>query len=573
MRIEKLPFEREALGLWTDPSGRHANWPVVYTLNDKGEVYVGETLNAVGRMRQHLDNPDKKHLKSVRVIVDEQFNKSVCLDLESYLIRLFAGDGRFTVLNRNDGITNADYYDRKRYRELFDEIFELLRLDDLFTNSIEQIENSDLFKLSPYKALNHDQEAAVVDVVEGLFDDLESNSANTVVIEGGPGTGKTIVAIYLMKLLVDIASTEPTDDQSSDSVFADFFVEGHRELMRGFRIGLVVPQQSLRKSIKNVFRRTPGLSPAMVLTPYEVARSRDPFDLLIVDETHRLTQYGAQAMGTLTRDFREHSMRLAHKGERWEDLTQLDWIVRSSKQQILLLDRDQSVRPIDLPPKAVDRVREAAADEGRSYTLRSQMRVQGGSDYIEYVRAALSDGPAPQRRGFDGYDLRFFDDLGRMHEAIRARDRDEGLARLVAGYGWKWKSKKDSAAFDIELDSTRLRWNRTAVDWINSPTSIDEVGSIHTVQGYDLNYAGVIVGPEVGWDPVTERLHLDRARYFDAKGKARNGLLDVDYSDEDVLGLVRNIYRVLLTRGMRGTYVYVCDTLLRQRLRGLLASS
>lgn len=564
--VERLPFRQHAIDTWTDQHGRHTNWPVVYTLNDSTEVYVGETLNAVGRLRQHLANPEKQHLTSLRVVVDETFNKSVCLDLESYLIALFAGDGKLKVLNRNDGITNSDYYGREEYRKRFAEIFELLRRDQLFAQSIEQIQNSDLFKLSPFKALNHDQEAAIVDILNGFFEDLSTGAENTAVIQGGPGTGKTIVAIYLIKLLVDIASTEPSDDAGVDSVFSDFFVEDNREALKSFSIGLVVPQQSLRKSIKNVFKRTPGLDPSMVLTPYEVAKSPRRFDLLVVDETHRLTQYGAQSMGTLTADFRTISQRLAKPGERWEDLTQLDWIIRSSKQQVLMLDKAQSVRPIDLPPRVVDRLHAYAQATNRGYTLRSQMRVQGGADYIEFVSQLLSDNPPDPAPSFPDYQFKFFYNLAEMHQVIRERNREHGLARLVAGYGWEWRSKDDPLGYDIELDGLKLAWNRTATDWINSPTSIDEVGSIHTVQGYDLNYAGVIIGPELRWNTRSQRLELDRAHYFDKKGKARNGLLGIDYSDDEVLAYVRNIYRVLLTRGMRGTYVYICDPALRGRM-------
>lgn len=570
MRIERIPFEPTAVQAWTQPDGRHSNWPVVYMLNDHRDVYVGESINAVGRMRQHLDNPDKRHLKSLRVVLDDTFNKSVCLDLESFLIRYFAGDGRFTVLNRNEGITNADYYDRSRYRDLFIEIFEALRSDELFAKSIEQIENSDLFKLSPFKALNHDQEAAIVDILEGLFEDLESGARNSVVVQGGPGTGKTIVAIFMMKLLRDIELHEPSDDAASDSVFSDFFVEGHRELLKGFRLGLVVPQQSLRTSIKNVFKRTPGLNASMVMTPYEVARDPGTFDLLIVDETHRLTQYGSQSMGTLTKLFRTISPSLATPDEHWEDLTQLDWIIRKSNNQVFLLDRDQTVKPIDLPAPVVQGLHTAAESAGRSYTLRSQMRVEGGEDYLEFVQALTSDLAPPKPGHFPKYDLRFFEDLAAMRREIFARDEEVGLARLVAGYGWKWRSKKDLSAFDIELDGLSLRWNRTDKDWVNSPTSLEEVGSIHTVQGYDLNYAGVIFGPEIRLDPETGRLALNRKQYFDRNGKANNGIRRITYSDEDILALVRNVYRVLLTRGVRGTYIYVVDPVLRERMRTLI---
>ncbi|WP_420112044.1 DNA/RNA helicase domain-containing protein, partial [Pseudactinotalea sp.] len=155
-------------------------------------------------------------------------------------------------------------------------------------------------------------------------------------------------------------------------------------------------------------------------------------------------------------------------------------------------------------------------------------------------------------------------------QRIRERDAEHGLARLVAGYAWKWRSKGKSGLHDIELDGVALDWNVSDVDWIASKTSLEEVGSIHTVQGYDLNYAGVIVGGDLRIDPETGRLVADRKNYFDAKGKANNTMRGQKTSDEDLLRYIVNVYRVLLTRGMRGTYLYVVDPLLRERFRHLL---
>jgi len=172
--------------------------------------------------------------------------------------------------------------------------------------------------------------------------------------------------------------------------------------------------------------------------------------------------------------------------------------------------------------------------------------------------------------GYRSYDLQFFDRADAMNQAMRERATEHGLAGLVAGCGWKWNSKgkpEDAPSWDIEVDGLRLYWDRTATDWINSPTSIREVGSIHTVQGYDLNYAGVIVGPELYLDRVTGRIRLDRNSYFDKKGKAANNLRGITYSDDQVLAMVKNVYNVLLTRGMCGTYVYVVDPALRAHLR------
>ena len=184
---------------------RFSNWPVVYALDDRGSVYVGESRNAVARLRQHLDTEDKQaSALGARVVIDETFNKSVCLDLESYLIRLLAGDGRFQVLNRNEGITNADYYGREGYQATFRAVFDELLERGLFTRPIREIENSDLFKLSPFKALTQDQAIAVDDILSGLFEDLDIGTSSRIVIQGDPGTGKTVVAIYLMKLLSDI---------------------------------------------------------------------------------------------------------------------------------------------------------------------------------------------------------------------------------------------------------------------------------------------------------------------------------------------------------------------------------
>ena len=106
------------------------------------------------------------------------------------------------------------------------------------------------------------------------------------------------------------------------------------------------------------------------------------------------------------------------------------------------------------------------------------MRISAEQDYVGYVRKVLSDTPPLTREDFEGYDLRFFSDLGKMRHEILLRDQEKGLSRLLAGYAWKWSSKTDKNAIDIELDGVKLRWNSSQRDWINSPGSELEVGSI-----------------------------------------------------------------------------------------------
>lgn len=565
--IERLPFNKGAVTTWAETNPRHKNWPVVYTIEGTDEIYIGESTNVANRMFQHLAVEQRQHLKKIKVILDDRFNKSVCLDLESQLIRYLAADSKYKVLNGNHGITDADYFERDRYRETFNELFEELLKEGVFTRSIPDIVNSDLFKFSPFKALNTDQSVAIEGVLEKLFEDLENKTDTPIVIQGDPGTGKTIVAVYLMKLLVDIAKSQPDEQLDSDSMFSDFFQQGYREQLNNYTIGLVIPQQSLRKSIEKVFAKTPGLSKFMVLSPFDAGASKEHYDLLIVDESHRLGQRSNQPSAAQNKKFTDINNALFGNDDlSW---TQLDWIKAKSTHQLYLLDSAQSVKPADLPAEVTASLVEQARQANSFFRLVSQMRVAGGTDYIEFIGrvfAGTQQGPET----FGNYELRFYDDIGDMRQAIFEKDKEVGLSRMIAGYAWPWASKNDPSAVDIKIGDVGLTWNRTATDWINSPTSLEEVGSIHTVQGYDLNYAGVIIGPDLGYDPVEKKIVFHRENYHDKKGKENNPRLGIEYTDEDLLNYVVNIYRVLLTRGIKGTFVYVCDPAMRSYLKEYL---
>lgn len=571
MSIRPVRFTQADVDSWAQQDPLHTNWPVVYVIDGNRrpkKVYVGETTGAQKRLRQHLKNPKKQGLDSIRVVVDDTYNKSVCLDLEAHLIRWFHGDGQYGILNGNDGLSNARYPDRELHRMEFRDIFEELRAAGLFSRSIPQIENTDLFKLSPFKALTEDQAIAVEDIVEGLLDDLRHPARqSTLVVQGHPGTGKTIIAIYIMKLLADIAAYDDRDAVEHDSMFSEFFTEDNAALLKTLRMALVIPQQSLRASVQKVFKKTPRLEPSMVLSPFQVGESPEMFDLVLVDETHRLGQRANQASGVQNGKFIAINKSLFERDD--PSYTQLDWIEARSRHRMLLVDGEQSVRPHDLSPAVLGAAVASAKEAHRHYPLTTQMRVKAGADYVEFVRGALR-GETVEAPDLGEYDLRFFDDLGEMRAAIRAKDAAVGLSRLVAGYAWDWVSRKDPDAFDIELDGERLRWNKTQKDWINSPGSLEEVGSIHTVQGYDLNYAGVIIGPDLRLSPDGE-IVADRDAYRDKKGKENTGHLKDAFSDAELLTFIRNIYGVLLTRGMLGTYVYVCDPGLRERMRKLMA--
>lgn len=563
-RIRQVPFNTKSIGQLSLETEELSNWPVVYTLNDKQQIYIGETTNVEMRMRQHLQSEERQKLKLATVILDATYNKSACLDLESHLISYFHADGKYQVLNRNGGLTDSDYYQRATYRESFKEIFDDLHKSGMLTRSIPEIVNSDFFKYSPFKALNSDQAIAVEGVLEKLTNDIENKTKAPIVIQGDPGTGKTIVAIYLIKLIEDIRQSTADDILGVDSLFSDFFAEGYRETFKDLNIALVIPQVSLRSSIRKVFKRTPGLSAASVMSQFELAKSGKVFDVVIVDEAHRLQHRANQPSASQNKDYREINIRLFGKDDIHK--TQIDWIKACSKHQIFLVDSAQSVKPADVPSHHLESLVSAAQTDHSFFRLISQMRVMGGADYIDFIRHLLNQTWNKPQPDFGEYEFKFFDDFKEMRLEIEKRNQEHGLARLVAGFAWTWASKRDKKAYDIEIQGEKLRWNSTASDWINSPNSVEEVGSIHTVQGYDLNYAGVVIGPELGFDEATGRITFNRDKYFDVKGKENNPTLGIFYTDDDLRKYVLNVYRVLLTRGIRGTYVHVVDPDLRKVL-------
>lgn len=565
--FERLPFDSEALALWKQADPSRDNWPVVYTISNENEIYVGETVNAATRLGQHLMSPAKQHLERVQIINNRKFNKSVCLDLESQLIKYFAADGKHRVLNANAGITEANYFDRETYRESFEELFKSLVDEGLLSRSIPEIVNSNLFKFSPFKSLNSEQAIALTGVLERLIEDIEGRRTESIVIEGDPGTGKTIVAIYLMKLLSDLPRITAAEAAEQESMFSDFFTYPVQQLFQKFKMAIVIPQQALRKTISDVFALTPGLSKTMVMSQFDVGASDEYFDLIIVDETHRLGRRANQPSAAQNIKFKEINEKLFGKDSL--ETTQLEWIKAKSRHQVLLLDVAQTIKPADLPSSLTSAIISRAKSADCHFHLRSQMRVEGGNDYIEFIAKLLSSSPV-KPQNFGSYEFKFCDSFSELKELVEAKEREFGLSRMLAGYAWEWKSKNDKAAIDIELEGHKLQWNQTITDWVNSPTSSREMGGIHTIQGYDLNYAGVVIGKDLVYDPSSGSIIFRRDAYFDTKGKEDNPKLGIRFTDEDLLEYVVNIYRVLLTRGIKGTFVYVVDDNLREHLKQFL---
>jgi len=254
-----------------------------------------------------------------------------------------AGDHKFFLQNGNDGLSNHEYYDREKYTTKFESLWEDLKKMGLVRRSLIEIKNDDLFKYSPYKALTEDQ----LYVADSLLRNLSIKEKTTNVVSGKPGTGKTILATYLMKRI--------SEDKN----------------LKRLSFGLVVPMTSLRKTIRKVFKEVNGLKASMVLGPNDVVKKH--YDILLVDEAHRLRRRNNITNYKAFDDINKELNLDKFSGN------ELDWILLNSKHQIFFYDENQTVKPSDIRKSNFEDINPT------KYNLVSQLRVKGGNEYIESV--------------------------------------------------------------------------------------------------------------------------------------------------------------------------------------------
>lgn len=551
---EEYDFNSHSLNQIEDNRWVKNQYPLVYFIknNEKKIAYVGESTNGLSRIKNHLSNPKREPLNKISIIGSDKFNKSATLDIESRLIQYIQADGNLLLQNGNGGHTLHNYYQQDIYKNIFKEIWHKLIEKKIVSKSLEEIENSSIFKYSPYKSLNQDQYNSVISIIEALT--TENGAA--IIVNGSAGTGKTILATYLIKLLVSDIEDDNDELSSQEAIREINALKAFKLKYKEPKIGFVIAMTSLRETIQKVFKNIEGLSSSMVISPSDTFKKE--YDILIVDESHRLRQYkNISWRGVFKANNRK--LGLDDSGD------ELHWIIANSKHQVLFYDNAQSVKPSDIPKAHFDEV--INKKDTILLELKSQMRVLGGNDYISYVDHLLKLETQKLRSiELDStYELLYFDSLKDLYSELEKRNQIHKLARLIAGYSWEWMSdpkrkNPDLNAIDIEIEGLKFQWNRTDKDWINSPTSFQEIGCIHTTQGYDLNYAGVIFGKEIILNPETNQIEIIKENYFDTYGR-------IGVNDDELKDYIINIYKTIMYRGIKGTFVYACDDHLRAYLK------
>ena len=362
---------------------------------------------------------------------------------------------------------------------------------------------------------------------------LVDNKKRTIVIQGGPGTGKSVLAVNLLMSMIN---------QSLNAAY----VTKNSAPRQAFLSLLSGNQAHQLVNIEYLFRSPFGLSKCRL----------GDYDCLIVDEAHRLVKkmYGD-----------------------WGGENQVKECINAAKLTIFLLDEDQAVTKSDIGSIAeIEKWCQTLGSRmimNQDTKLVSQFRCNGSDAYIQFIDGILQRNEENVAIEIPelNYDFQVFDSAFEMREALRKKNAINNKARMVAGYCYDWNVKNHRGNIDITLPGGfQAKWN-LANDkiWAINPNSFEEVGCIHTAQGLEFDYVGVLIGKDLYFDNTTGRVLTNKLAIStdDRSSGIRSS------SDQDARRLILNTYKTLLTRGQKGCFVYCEDDALREYFKSFIKTS
>lgn len=527
--VETFKFTPDKLNRWDSLFDYHC----VYILENGKDAYIGESSDLIRRAKEHnkesIKNKLKKYnFKRMHVITGKLAEETPSKHYENLLIKLMKVDKKFNIVNDNDG-QKPHYYRKNEFELYFDELWiKLEKIGLVKTKDFMLVINSSSYKYSPYTVLTELQQNTLTSIIHTI-DSGETQAHKKqflnrpIFINGDAGTGKTVVATSL------------------------FYYLKNNERYKNKKIAIVYANPSTRAEIQEVFKNINGLSKKDVISPVEV--TKEHYDIIICDEAQRLRHN--KNLGLYIKNFKKSNIRLGLDDKHDE----LDWILTNSDCQILFYDEKQITSPSDIPEKSFKERLNYERRGIRPIKLDEQMRIRAGNDYVRYVFDILYQ-KTNDVKVFDNYEFKLFKSFNEMAKQLAKNEKSTGLSRYCTGYDWEWKAKEDKTLTDITLDGIEIQWNKQTSGWLRNVAASKEMGSIYTLPGIDLNYAGVVIGPSLYYDKTNNKIKIDRNNFFD--NKLKKGV-----SEDELLTYILNTYAVFLTRGIRGTYVYVYDNNLR----------
>lgn len=556
------------------------NYPAVYILHHSTKksnyyVYVGESSNVDRRLAEHykakeklVDENNNRLPAETYIVTHPFFNKSLTLDIENRIIQyMLANPNVGRLINGRENAQGA-YYTKEYFDQIFNNIWSKLRAENsqLFISQVEA-RDSAIFKASPFHALTPEQthaEEQILDAIAAAMD--QEGKQKLIIVEGEAGSGKTVLLSHLFRRLH--LKSEDVD-------------EANQTRQKSFENGshfLLSPQNELLKVYTTVAQKL-GLHDrdrSTVMKPVQlwnrIENHSEKPDVVLIDEAHLLLTQGNQA---------------------YQGKDQLKDLITNSRVVVAIYDQKQ-IQQTNQYVSQADYVDFKVGAE-RIINLTSQLRMQASEETVDWIRSFVDDGQIKNLPHDDpDYDLQIFSSPTELQLAIRSKaaQEDSQLSRVLATFDWEYSSqrrpkqnpetdnstvKQPLPTWNVEVPDYdfSMPWNlqlkaspgnrRVADDqsWPERAHTIDEVGSIYTIQGLDLNYAGVILGPSV-------RLEGEKVVIDPTKSKNRHATQRRTFADGKKgyvsTELLKNQLNVLMTRGVNGLYIFAVDEALRNKL-------
>ena len=449
-----------------------------------------------------------------------------------------------------------DPVDAEQYRDYYEEapVFtkgQVAQLRDFIKKSVRRGDNAGLLykiehgKIRPSKSLQNtiasmlsgNREFIMIDEQKIVYEEILKTSLKcqadqkkrTVIVQGGPGTGKTVVAMNLLSALT-----------------------GHEQLVQ-YVTKNSAPRDVFKLKLKGNHRKN-VIDNMFKSSGNYVGAPDNAAGTLLVDEAHRLNMKSGMFHNMGDNQTRE--------------------IIHASLCSVFFIDESQRVTMDDAG--SIDEIYRSAAVENAEVIpmeLQSQFRCNGSDGYLAWLDHVLQirDTANYDLDGFD-YDFRVLDTPSAVYDLILEKNRAENRARMLAGYCWEWPKEKrnDTHHHDIVIGDFGMSWNLSDGEpFAVSETSVHEVGCIHTAQGLEFDYVGVIIGMDLRYENgvVVTDYHQRAKTDQSLKGIKKLEKTDAEEAYRKADEIIKNTYRTLMTRGMKGCYVYCCDSALGEHLK------
>ena len=458
---------------------------------------------------------------------------------------------RVKMVHNLKGNPQNKYYPDDELDDIFRMIWRKLRgyNKELFPSEAS-IKDSALFKASPLHKLTEEQERIKGVIIQRVFEALETGKKNQIIfIEGEAGTGKTVL---------------------NSSAFYDMYAKADEEKVEALKCYMLVNHDEQLTVYSQIARKL-GLVERhgeLVYKPTSFINrhsKENPVDIAFVDEAHLLLTQGKQS----------------YRGK-----NQLQDIVDRARVTVVMFDENQILTTEQYwEAQILNAFRDKAKKTKNYYELKNQLRIRGSKEVLDWIDAFTKEQQLemiPSNPG--GYDIQIFEQPKELEHALKekASKEEHRLSRLVATYDWEYKNKATqekrlSKYWEVMIEKWHKPWNREleqeltqkekraikSLSWAEQPHTIDEVGSTFTIQGFDLNYVGVILGPSVKYRDGKVIFDPSVKNY---KKMTQNRTLSDGTKKKFGEELIQHEVRVLMTRGVEGLYIYACDKELREAL-------